>query len=46
MSDVFVSYKRENLVKVGALVEALRGEGVKVWWQRAGRRGRCPKGRR
>jgi len=32
MSDVFVSYKRENLSKVGALVEALRAEGVKVWW--------------
>ncbi len=32
MSDVFVSYKRENLSKVGTLVEALRAEGVKVWW--------------
>jgi hypothetical protein len=32
MSDVFVSYTRENLTRVGALVEALRAEGVKVWW--------------
>jgi len=32
MSDVFVSYKRENLSKVGTLVAALRAEGVKVWW--------------
>jgi adenylate cyclase len=32
MSDVFVSYKRENLSKVGALVGALRAEGVNVWW--------------
>jgi TolB-like protein len=32
MSDVFVSYKRENLAAVGRLVEALRAEGVGVWW--------------
>jgi len=32
MSDVFVSYKRENLAAVGRLVEALRAEGIGVWW--------------
>jgi adenylate cyclase len=32
MTDVFVSYKRENLAAVGRLVEALRGEGIGVWW--------------
>src|SRR5271163_1515142 len=32
MSEVFVSYKRENLTAVGRLVEALRAEGVGVWW--------------
>jgi TolB-like protein len=32
MSDVFISYKRENLAAVGRLVEALRAEGIGVWW--------------
>src|SRR5277367_3873081 len=32
MSEVFVSYKRENLAAVGRLVEALRAERVGVWW--------------
>jgi len=32
MNEVFVSYKRENLAAVGRLVEALRAEGVGVWW--------------
>ena len=32
MSDVFVSYKRENLAPVNRLVEALRAEGIGVWW--------------
>jgi adenylate cyclase len=32
MSDVFISYKRENLAAVNRLVEALRAEGVGVWW--------------
>ena len=32
MSDVFVSYKRENLAAVGRLVEGLRAEGIGVWW--------------
>jgi adenylate cyclase len=32
MSDVFISYKRENLAAVNRLVEALRAEGVSAWW--------------
>src|SRR5271167_2570851 len=32
MSDVFISYKRENLAAVGRLVGALRAEGIRVWW--------------
>ena len=32
MSDVFISYKRENLAAVNRQVEALRAEGVSVWW--------------
>ena len=32
MSEVFISYKRENLAAVGRLVEALRAEGIGVWW--------------
>ncbi len=32
MTDVFISYKRENLAAVNRLVEALRAEGVGVWW--------------
>jgi TolB-like protein len=34
MSDVFISYKRENLATVDRLVGALRAEGVRVWWDR------------
>ncbi|HXQ47454.1 MAG TPA: TIR domain-containing protein [Caulobacteraceae bacterium] len=32
MTEVFVSYKRENLAAVNRLVEALRAEGISVWW--------------
>jgi serine/threonine-protein kinase len=32
MSDVFVSYTRNNAVVVGRLVAALRAEGLDVWW--------------
>ncbi|HXQ16422.1 MAG TPA: toll/interleukin-1 receptor domain-containing protein, partial [Caulobacteraceae bacterium] len=32
MSDVFISYKRENLAAVNRLVEGLRAEGIGVWW--------------
>jgi TolB-like protein/Flp pilus assembly protein TadD len=32
MSDVFLSYKREDAAKVRKLVAALRGRGLDVWW--------------
>ena len=32
MSSVFISYKRENVAKVQLLVQALRADGVEVWW--------------
>jgi hypothetical protein len=32
MTDVFVSYKRENKPAVQRVVEGLRGAGLSVWW--------------
>lgn len=32
MSHVFISYKREDLSRVAALVAALRDGGIDVWW--------------
>lgn len=32
MSEIFVSYKREDRERVRALVEALRAVGLPVWW--------------
>jgi hypothetical protein len=32
MSEVFVSYRRNDLAVVSRLVDALRSEGVDVWW--------------
>jgi hypothetical protein len=32
MAAVFISYKRENLAKVQPFVQALRGNGIDVWW--------------
>ena len=32
MTDVFLSYKREDKAKVQALAEALEAEGLSVWW--------------
>jgi adenylate cyclase len=32
VSEVFISYKRENLAAVNRLVQGLRAEGVSVWW--------------
>jgi hypothetical protein len=32
MADVFVSYKRDDQRLVAALVEAMRGAGIDVWW--------------
>ena len=34
MTDVFVSYKREDEVQVGRLVQALEQAGLSVWWDR------------
>ena len=32
MSDVFVSYKAEDRARVAPLVQALKSEGLSVWW--------------
>jgi hypothetical protein len=32
LADVFISYRRDNQTAVQRLVEALRAEGVAVWW--------------
>lgn len=32
MTDVFISYKKEDAGRVIRLVEALRAEGLSVWW--------------
>jgi TIR domain len=34
MSEVFVSYKREDETRVGRLVQALESTGLSVWWDR------------
>jgi hypothetical protein len=34
MSDVFLSYKREDEPRVAPLVEGLRSAGLSVWWDR------------
>ncbi len=34
MSYVFVSYKREDELRVGRIAQALTAEGVEVWWDR------------
>jgi hypothetical protein len=34
MSDVFISYKREDEARVLRLVRGLEAEGVSVWWDR------------
>lgn len=34
MADVFLSYKREDAVRVGKLVAALRDAGLDVWWDK------------
>ena len=39
MSDIFLSYSREDLQRVSPLVEALEGEGLSVWWDRKVARG-------
>ena len=34
MTDVFVSYKRDDEVRVGRLVKALQKQGLSIWWDR------------
>ena len=34
MSYVFISYKREDELRVGRIAQALTAEGVEVWWDR------------
>jgi hypothetical protein len=34
MTDIFISYKREDEARVGRLVQALEKAGRKVWWDR------------
>lgn len=34
MTDIFVSYKRENEARVGRLVQALEKAGSNLWWDR------------
>jgi hypothetical protein len=34
MSHVFISYKREDELRVGRLARALEAEGLAVWWDR------------
>lgn len=34
MTDVFISYKREDEARVGRLVQALEKAGLKLWWDR------------
>jgi len=34
MTDVFLSYKREDEARVAPIVEGLRGAGLSVWWDR------------
>ncbi|MCP3956491.1 MAG: toll/interleukin-1 receptor domain-containing protein [bacterium] len=35
MSEIFISYKREDEARVGRLVKALGGAGLSVWWDRS-----------
>ncbi len=34
MTGIFLSYKREDEIRVGRLVQALEKTGLKVWWDR------------
>ena len=34
MTDVFLSYKREDEARVAPIVEGLRAAGLSVWWDR------------
>jgi hypothetical protein len=34
MTDIFISYKREDEARVAPIIEGLRGAGLSVWWDR------------
>lgn len=34
MTDVFLSYKRDDEARAGRLVQALQAQGLEVWWDR------------
>lgn len=34
MSHVFISYKREDELRVGRIAQALQAEGLEIWWDR------------
>lgn len=34
MTDIFISYKREDETRVAQIMEGLRGTGLSVWWDR------------
>jgi hypothetical protein len=34
MTDIFISYKREDEARVAPIVEGLKGAGLSVWWDR------------
>jgi len=34
MTDIFISYKRQDEARVAPIVEGLRGAGLSVWWDR------------
>lgn len=34
MTDIFLSYKREDEARVARLVQALEGAGLSLWWDR------------
>ena len=34
MTDIFISYKREDEARVAPIMEGLRGAGLSVWWDR------------
>ena len=35
MSEIFISYKREDEVRVGRLAQALQAASLSVWWDRS-----------
>ncbi len=35
MSEIFLSYRREDEARVARLMHALEGAGISVWWDRS-----------